>query len=221
MCRLAARVAAGSRLTLLLLLATVADRHQDATAGRFLADSLGQDLFIKLVGRRIQRPPLVPAAVGRDLVASFSAVGSGGGTRVARAPDRRPKVSARLDRSGVGLAGTGPTKLPHYACRCTRRSPSLAAQPRRLAGLAPSQLDCLGGYCGTLPVRRHDAVLAAALIVLPLRFGDHLIIASVLGALVWSAWRLLRGVQRRPWSSHSAGFVLPAALAVVPVLDRL
>jgi 4-amino-4-deoxy-L-arabinose transferase-like glycosyltransferase len=217
-------------LTLLLLLvAPWLIAIQDATAGRFLADSLGQDLFAKLVGAQESHgaPPLsyLLLSVATLWPASLLLVPA-----VVRAWRERRSPPERFLLAWIVpawvLLELVPTKLPHYAlplypALALACGAALADWPvlrhRSWTAWADIAVRCLWGAMTLL--------LAAALIVLPLRFGDHLIVASVLGALVMVgvAAATLRWRSDAPALvvALALAFVLPAALAVVPVLDRL
>jgi 4-amino-4-deoxy-L-arabinose transferase-like glycosyltransferase len=203
-----------------------------ATEGQFLADSLGQDLWSKLIGPQESHgaPPfsyllmaiatfwpgsvmLVPALVW--------------GWRRRRAPAERFLLAWLVP--AWAILELLPTKLPHYVLPLY---PALAL----LAGAA-----LVEGARAVAPrwLRYADVAakalwaivtiaLASALIVLPFRFGDQLSIAGMMGAvaLLGLAAALLYRWSRPPIIvaaiiGLSAAFILPAGLAVLPGLDGL
>jgi 4-amino-4-deoxy-L-arabinose transferase-like glycosyltransferase len=203
-----------------------------ATEGQFLADSLGQDLWAKLIGPQESHgaPPfsylLMAAATfwPGSLVLVPALVG---GWRRRAMPAER-FLLAWLAPAWVILELL-PTKLPHYVLPLY---PALAlfggaalvegaraAAPRwlRYANVAAKAL------WGIVTI-----ALAGALVVLPFRFGDQVSVAGMIGAvaLLGLAAALLYRWSRPPFIAAaivglSAAFILPAGLAVLPGLDRL
>jgi 4-amino-4-deoxy-L-arabinose transferase-like glycosyltransferase len=203
-----------------------------ATEGRFLADALGRDLMMKLIGAQESHgaPPfsyllsslvsfwpgsllLVPAIVR--------------GWRRHEVPPER-FLLAWLVPAWVFLELV-PTKLPHYVL------PLFPA----LALLAAAVLADRVALDAATWARRLDLLvrglwaavslgLAVLLIGLPLRFDDQIATAGVLGAVLLLAltgallwYRPGPGITTALLAALSLAFAMPAALDVLPGLDRL
>ena len=203
----------------------------NATEGHFLSQSLGQDLFAKLLGAQESHgaPPFyyLLLAVLTFWPASLFAVPALVRARryVGRPAERF--LLAWIVPAWV-LIELVPTKLPHYALPLYPALALLAAVPlveaaaTRLAGwerwaaLAAQILWALVAL-----------TLAAAMIGLPLRFGEHMPVAGAVGALVLAA--LAAALLRRPAmpaslatvAALSAVFVVAMTQTVLPGLDRL
>ncbi|HEV8678676.1 MAG TPA: glycosyl transferase [Stellaceae bacterium] len=201
-----------------------------ATEGRFLADSLGHDLLLKLLGAQESHgaPPLsyLLLALATFWPGSLLLVPAlVGAWRRQEMPATR-FLLAWLVPSWI-LLELAPTKLPHYA---------LPLYPA-LALLAAAALT---DGIAQLPAwaRRLDFVvrglwlaaglgLAALLVGLPLRFGGQMALTGMLGAgslLVLAAALLRRpqpGATAVLMASLSLAFAMPAGHTVLPQLDRL
>ena len=205
---------------------------EDATAGRFLADSLWHDLLPKLVSAQESHgaPP------GCYLAVSFASFWPGSlfvvpalawGWRRRRAAPQR-FLLAWLVPSWLCLELL-PTKLPHYALPLY---PALTL----LAGGALAE----GGWLRLArPLRLLDGTvrvlwgavtiaLAAALVMLPVQLGSGISVGATIAApaLLGLALSLLLHRGRPILAAGLVGalavaFVLPAASAVVPRLDLL
>jgi 4-amino-4-deoxy-L-arabinose transferase-like glycosyltransferase len=205
---------------------------ESATGGTFLAGSLGQDLWAKLVGAQESHgaPPF------SCLLMSIATFWPGSvmlvpalahGWRHHGAPAER-FLLAWLVPAWIVLELL-PTKLPHYVLPLY---PALAL----LAGAA-----LVEGARAAAPrwLRYTDIAakalwglvtiaLAGALIVLPLRFGNQLSVTGLVGvvALLGLMVALLYRWPRPPFVTAmivglSAVFILPAGSAVLSGLDRL
>jgi 4-amino-4-deoxy-L-arabinose transferase-like glycosyltransferase len=202
-----------------------------ATEGQFLADSLGRDLWSKLIGGQEAHgaPPFYYLALA---MLTFWPGSRYLAPALIRGWQRHEQPVERFLLAWIVPAWVFielvPTKLPHYV---------LPLYPA-LALLAAS---AIGGGAGERPVWARwvsatntglwvlaTLILAAALIYLPIRFGDGIPIAGVVGAV------LLLGLMavllyHRPGPSGAGGILLALALAlivpaagwVVPSLDRL
>ncbi len=203
-----------------------------ATEGRFLAEALGHDLLAKLIGAQESHgaPPFSYLAL---VVASFWPGSLLLVPAIVRAWRRYDAPAERFLLAWLVpawvLLELVPTKLPHYVL------PLFPA----LALLAAAALADGVRLSPATWARRLDWVvkglwaavslgLAVLLIGLPLRFGDRLAIAGVLGAallivlaaaLLWyrPGPRITTGLI----AALSLAFVIPAALGVLPGLDRL
>jgi len=205
---------------------------QHATGGSFLADSLGQDLWSKLIGAQESHgaPPF------SYLLLSIATFWPGSvmllpallhGWRHRRAPAER-FLLAWLVPAWIILELL-PTKLPHYVLPLY---PALAlltgaalvvgarAMVPRWLRYADIAIKALWGFA--------TIALAGALVALPFRFGNQLSLAGVIGAiaLLGLMVALLYRWPRPPLVAAmlvglSAMFILPAASAVLPRLDRL
>ena len=203
-----------------------------ATEGTFLADSLGQDLWSKLIGAQESHgaPPFsyLLMAIATFWPGSLMLVPAlAQGWRRRRAPAER-FLLAWLVPAWVILELL-PTKLPHYVLPLYPALALLggAALVEGARAVAPGWL-----YYADVAVKALWGIvtiaLASALIVLPFRFGDHLSVAGLIGAiaLLGLMAALLYRWPRPPLVaailvSLSAVFILPAGLAVLPGLDRL
>jgi 4-amino-4-deoxy-L-arabinose transferase-like glycosyltransferase len=201
------------------------------TGGRFLAESLWQDLLPKLVGAQESHgaPP------GSYLVLSLASFWPGSlflvpavfwGWRLRRAPAQRFLIAWLLP--AWILCELMPTKLPHY-----------------VLPLYPALALLAGGVLQGLPhpltghVRRLEGIvtvlwgaisitLAGALVALPMCLGAGVSISVIIAAvgLLGLALLLLLNRQRALLAAAlvgmlAAGFALPAAGVVVPALDLL
>ncbi len=203
-----------------------------ATQGRFLADALGGDLMMKLIGAQESHgaPPF------SYLLMSLASFWPGSlllvpamvrGWRRHDNPAER-FLLAWLVPAWVVLELV-PTKLPHYALPLFPALALLAA-----AALAdgaklqeagwPRRLDLLVKGLWVVVTLG----LAALLVGLPLRFGDHLAIPGVIGAVALPAlaavlihYRPGPGIATAVFAALSLAFAMPAALSVLPGLDRL
>jgi 4-amino-4-deoxy-L-arabinose transferase-like glycosyltransferase len=203
-----------------------------ATAGRFVADALGHDLVMKLIGAQESHgaPPLSYLLLA---LASFwpgSLLLVPALVRAWRRHDMPPErfLLAWLVPCWV-LLELVPTKLPHYV---------LPLYPT-LALLAAAALADGVGHPLRTWARRFDLLvrglwvavglgLAILLIGLKLRFGGHVAFSGVLGAALLLAlvaallhYRPGPGATTALIAALSLAFVMPAALGVLPSLDRL
>jgi len=203
-----------------------------ATTGAFLADSLGRDFWLKLIGAQESHgaPPFsyLLMAIATFWPGSFLLVPAlAHGWRQRAVPAQR-FLLAWLVPAWIVLELV-PTKLPHYALPLYPALALLAgaalvegaraAAPRwlRYADLATKALWTLAAVA-----------LAAVLFVLPLRFADRLSVAGTIGAAVLlglTATLLSRRLQPSFVTAMSVGlsacFVVPAGSSVLPRLDGL
>ena len=205
---------------------------QHATGGSFLADSLGQDLWSKLIGAQESHgaPPF------SYLLLSIATFWPGSvmllpallhGWRRRPAPAER-FLLAWLVPAWIVLELL-PTKLPHYVLPLY---PALAlltgaalvvgarAMAPRWLRYADIAIKALWGLA--------TIALAGALVALPFRFGNQLSLAGVIGAVaLLGLMAALLYRSPRPlfvaatMLGMSAVFILPAGSAVLPGLDRL
>ncbi len=205
---------------------------QRATDGGFLTDALGHDLLLKLIGAQESHgaPPF------SYLLLSMASFWPGSlllvpaivrGWRRYEAPPER-FLLAWLVPAWVFLELV-PTKLPHYVLPLFPALALLAA-----AALADGLRTPPASWA-----RRFDVLvralwaavslgLAVLLIGLPLRFGGRIAIAGILGAVLllvltgavlW--YRPGPGITTALMATLSVAFAAPAALDVLPGLDRL
>ena len=205
---------------------------QRATDGGFLTDALGHDLLLKLIGAQESHgaPPF------SYLLLSMASFWPGSlllvpailrGWRRYEAPPER-FLLAWLVPAWVFLELV-PTKLPHYVLPLFPALAVLAA-----AALADGLRTPPASWA-----RRFDVLvralwaavslgLAVLLIGLPLRFGGRIAIAGILGAVLllvltgavlW--YRPGPGITTALMAALSLAFAVPAALDVLPGLDRL
>ena len=204
---------------------------QGATGGRFLADSLGRDLFAKLVGAQESHgaPPfsyLALSILTLGPVSLFLVPALGRTGRRRQTPAER-FLLAWIVPAWI-LLELVPTKLPHYALPLY---PAIAlAAGAALAEFTPlprtgwaARIDIAGRCLWTIAT----LTLAAALIVLPIRFGAGVSVSGVIGAalmVVIAAFLLYRppNLAALPLTAAlSLAFVGIAAAGVLPGLDRL
>jgi 4-amino-4-deoxy-L-arabinose transferase-like glycosyltransferase len=205
---------------------------EGASGGRFLADSLGQDLMGKILGAQESHgaPPFSYLLLG---VLTFWPASLLLVPIIMHLWQRRETAPQRFLLAWIAPAWIilelVPTKLPHYivplypalalaaAAALTEGLPLLRASWAARVDIA---VRCLWAIV--------TLVLATALIVLPLRFGDQSSPVGILGALLLvglAAWLL----YRRPdgvvlvlgMVALSTAFVVSAMLGVLPGLDRL
>src|SRR5712691_7131559 len=205
---------------------------EHATEGRFLADALGGDLLTKLVGAR----ELHGAPPGSYLLVSLASFWPGSLLLVpamVRAWRRHDLPVERFLLAWLVPAWVFlelvPTKLPHYVlplfpALALLAAAALADGVRLAPGTWARRLDLLAQGLWALVTLG----LAVLLIGLPLRFGDHLAIAGVLGAVVLLAlvaalvyYRPGPGLTTGLVAAMSLALVVPAATSVLPGLDRL
>jgi 4-amino-4-deoxy-L-arabinose transferase-like glycosyltransferase len=204
---------------------------EHATEGQFLADSLGRDFLSKLIGGREAHgaPPFYYLALA---ILTFWPGSRYLAPALIHGWQRHEQPVERFLLAWIVPAWVFielvPTKLPHYV---------LPLYP----ALALLAAGAIGGQAGERPAWARSVsavntglwvlatlILAGALIYLPIRFGDGIPIAGVVGAalLIVLAVALL---YRRPGPSGTAGILIALALAlivpaagwVVPSLDRL
>ncbi len=205
---------------------------QRATDGGFLSDALGHDLLMKLIGAQESHgaPPF------SYLVMALASFWPGSlllvpaivrGWRRHEAPAER-FLLAWLVPAWVFLELV-PTKLPHYVLPLYPALALLAAVALADGVRAPP----------ASWARRFDVLvrvlwaavgfaLAVLLIGLPLRFGGRIAIAGIFGAVVLIAltatvlwYRPGPGITTGLIAALSLAFAVPAALGVLPGLDRL
>jgi len=204
---------------------------QGATEGRFLSDSLGSDLWRKIIDAQEAHgaPPFAYLLMSVAIFwpASFLLVPALARGWLRRETPGERFLLAWLVPSWV-LLELVPTKLPHYVLPLF---PALAllAGGALAAGISPAGawLRRLNIGVGALWAAVGIA-FAAAMIVLPLRFGPHVSVFGIVGAM------LLTGIVAahlyfRPGGTTAAGvavllsfvFIATNAWAVLPGLDRL
>jgi len=205
---------------------------QGATRGHFLSDSLGRDLLSKLVDAQESHgaPPFyyLVLAFFTFLPASLYLAPA-----LIRGWRRHDLPVVRFLLAWIVPAWVFvelvPTKLPHYVLPLYPALALLAASavveaagPDRV-GWSRRLVVAVAGLWVAVTL-----FFAAALIVLPLRFGEGLPVVAIVAAIALVC--LLVGMLRwRPKPAAAAGmiatlsaaFVLPAAFVVVPGLDRL
>jgi 4-amino-4-deoxy-L-arabinose transferase-like glycosyltransferase len=205
---------------------------EHATEGSFLAEALGHDLLAKLVGAQESHgaPPFsyLLLALASFWPGSLLLVPA-----ISRAWRRHDAPAERFLLAWLVpawvLLELVPTKLPHYVLPLYPALALLAAAALADgARLEPAtwarRLDWLvkGAWVAV------SLGLAVLLIGLPLRFGDHLVVAGLFGALLvivlaaallW--YRPGPGITTGLIAALSLAFVIPAALGVLPGLDRL
>jgi len=221
---------AGS-IGLVIVLAPWLVAIERATGGGFLADSLGQDLLSKLIGAQESHgaPPFsyVLMALASFWPGSLLLVPT-----IVHGWRRRDMPAERFLLGWLApawvLLELVPTKLPHYVLPLFPALALLAA-----AALAEGRTPPEGW------ARRLDMLvrvlwatvglgLAVLLIGMPLRFGGRVAVAAILGAMLIPAlagallwYRPGPGVTTGMIAALSLAFVVPAALGVLPGLDRL
>ncbi len=205
---------------------------EHATAGRFLADALGHDLLTKLIGAQ----ELHGAPPFSYLLLSLASFWPGSlllvpaivrGWRRHEVPAER-FLLAWLVPAWV-LLELVPTKLPHYVlplfpALALLAAAALADSVELPTATWPRRLDLLvKGLWAAVSLG-----LAVLLIGLPLRFGDQISWAGIIGAVVLLAltgallwYRPGPGVTTALFAALSLAFAMPAALGVLPGLDRL
>ena len=206
-----------------------------ATSGAFIADSLGRDFWSKLIGAQESHgaPPFT------YLLLSIATFWPGSLLLVpalAHAWRRRRVPAERFLLAWLAPAWIVlellPTKLPHYTmplypALALLAGAALAEGARAMAPMAPRWLR----YADVAVTALWSIVtiaLASALVGLPIRFGNQLSAAGMIGAAVLlgaAAAVLFRrprpGLFVAVIAGLSAVFMLPAGLAVLPALDRL
>ncbi len=205
---------------------------QRATDGGFLSDAIGHDLLMKLVGAQESHgaPPF------SYLVLALASFWPGSlllvpaivhGWRRHEAPTER-FLLAWLVPAWVFLELV-PTKLPHYVLPLYPALALLVAAA--LAdGLRPPPASWARWF--DLLVRVLWAAvslgLAVLLVGLPLRFGGRIATPGILGAVLLLAltgavlwYRPGAGISTGVVAALSLAFAVPAALGVLPGLDRL
>ena len=203
-----------------------------ATEGTFLAGSLGQDFWSKLTGAQESHgaPPFTYLLL---TIATFWPGSLLLVPALAYAWHRRAVPAERFLLAWLMPAWIVlellPTKLPHYVLPLYPALALLAgaalAEGARAA--APSWLRYADIAAKTLWAIV-TLVLAGALIVLPIRFGDGLSLAGIVGAvgMLVLATALFYRWPRPPFVAAaivalSVVFLMPAGTAVLPGLDRL
>ena len=205
---------------------------EHVTEGRFLADALGEDLMAKLVGaQELHGAP--PFAYLLLALATFWPGSLLLVPALVRAWRRRDMPAERFALAWLVPAWIMlelvPTKLPHYV---------LPLYPA-LALLAATALVDPVDYRPGGWARRFDVLvrglwaavgvgLALLLIGLRLRFDGHVALSGVLGAVALLAlaaaallYRPGPGATTALIATLALAFVVPAALGVLPHLDRL
>jgi 4-amino-4-deoxy-L-arabinose transferase-like glycosyltransferase len=206
---------------------------EHATHGQFLAQSLGRDFLDKVFGvaDRHGAPPF------SYLLAAFVTFWPGSlllVPAVVRGWQRRGAPAERFLLAwlvpGWILLELAPTKLPQYALPLYPALALLAA-----AALAEgTRFD--GGWARraelatTVLWAAASLVLAASLVALPLRFGEGPAASDGVGALAIVAVAIAATLRRRRFAPVAAiggmaalslAFAVPAAVGVLPGLDRL
>jgi len=205
---------------------------QRATGGAFLGESIGHDLALKLIGAQESHgaPPF------SYLVLSLATFWPGSLLLVPAIAAAWRRHEAPAERFLLAwlvpawvLLELVPTKLPHYAL------PLYPALALLAAAALVDRADPLAGVWQ----RRLDGVvqvlwavvavgLAVLLVGLPLRFGDGVVAAAIVGGALLLAlaaallyWRPGPMPTAALAVALSLAFLLPAALGVLPGLDRL
>jgi 4-amino-4-deoxy-L-arabinose transferase-like glycosyltransferase len=202
-----------------------------ATEGAFLAEAIGHDLAFKLIGSQESHgaPPFsyLLMAMATFWPGSLLLVPAlARGWRRHELPVERFLLAWLVP--AWALLELVPTKLPHYVLPLYPALALLTAmalvEGAQLARAGwPRYADIVAQGLWVIVT----VVLAAVLIVLPLRFGGQVSIAGILGAavLLGLAAALLYRRQRPPLVAAaiavlSAAFLLPVATVVLPGLDR-
>lgn len=209
---------------------------EQASEGRFLADALGRDFATKLIGAQESHgaPPL------SYLLLAFATFWPGSLLLVpalARAWRRLDAPAERFLLAWLAPAWVFlelvPTKLPHYALPLYPALALLAAAALA-EGIRPPAATWVrrAATAATVLWAAITIALAALLIGLPLRFGGQVGVAG--GLLIGLGATLLLGlgavlVLRHSGPAGTTGlvaalavaFVVPAAVGVLPGLDRL
>ena len=203
-----------------------------ATEGRFLAEALGHDLLTKLIGAQESHgaPPfsyllLAPASFWPGSLLLVPAIVHA--SRRHEVPAQR-FLLAWLVPAWV-LLELVPTKLPHYVLPLFPALALLAAAALAdRVRLSPASWAARIDFAAKGLWVVVTLGLAVLLIGLPLRFGDDLAIAGIFGAVLLIAlaagllyYRPGPGVTTALIAALSLAFVMPAALGVLPGLDRL
>jgi 4-amino-4-deoxy-L-arabinose transferase-like glycosyltransferase len=205
---------------------------EEAAGGRFLAESLWQDLVPKLVGAQESHgaPP------GTYLALSLASFWPGSlfrvpavvwGWRRRRAPTQRFLIAWVFP--AWAFLELMPTKLPHYVLPLY---PALAllAGGTLAQGFRPPHSRPVGWVDGVVTVLWGAVAitLAGALLVLPMRLGSGVSSSAVIAAVaLLGLGSLILVNRRRPIlaaglvGTLAAAFVLPAASIVLPGLDFL
>ncbi len=205
---------------------------QRATEGAFLAGSLGEDFWSKLIGAQESHgaPPfsyllLAMATFWPGSLMLVPALAHGWRRRTL--PAER-FLLAWLVPAWIVLELL-PTKLPHYVLPLYPALALLtgAALAEGARAAAPSWLRYADIAAKTLWAMVTLA-LASALIILPIRFGEGFSAAGIMGAaaMLVLATALFYRWPRPPFAAAasvalSMAFVIPAETAVLPGLDRL
>ncbi|HYU13975.1 MAG TPA: glycosyl transferase [Stellaceae bacterium] len=202
-----------------------------ATEGAFLVEAIGHDLAFKLIGPQEAHgaPPFsyLLMAMATFWPGSLLLVPA-----LARGWRRHEMPAERFLLAWLvpawAILELVPTKLPHYVLPLYPALALLAA----VTLVEGAQLAQVGWVRYADIVARGlwaivTVVLAAVLIVLPLRFGGQISIAGIIGAvlLLGLAAALLYGWPRpqlagTAMAALSVAFLLPAAAVVLPGLDR-
>src|SRR6266550_148879 len=203
-----------------------------ATEGAFLAGSLGEDFWSKLIGAQESQgaPPLayLLLAIATFWPGSLLLVPA-----LAHAWRRRMLPAERFLLAWLVPAWIVlellPTKLPHYVlplypALALLAGAALAEGARAAAPLWLRYTDIAAkGLWAVVTL-----ALASVLILLPIRFGEALNVAGIIGAaaMLVLATALFYRWPRPPFAAAAivtlcAAFVIPAETAVLPGLDRL
>jgi 4-amino-4-deoxy-L-arabinose transferase-like glycosyltransferase len=205
---------------------------EHATHGRFLAQSLGQDFVGKLLGISDAHgaPPL------SYLLAAFVTFWPGSlllvpavahGWRQRRMPAERFLLAWLLP--GWIVLELVPTKLPHYAlplypALALLAAAALAAGTRLAAGSWARRAE----LAATALWIAASLALAAVLIGLPLRFGEGPAAGDAVGAVALVGIAAMLVFRRFAMAATtgllaalSLAFAVPAAVGMLPGLDRL
>src|SRR5437763_1591237 len=205
---------------------------QRATEGAFLAGSLGEDFWSKLIGMQESHgaPPFsyLLLAMATFWPGSLMLVPA-----LAHAWRRRTSPAERFLLAWLVPAWIVlellPTKLPHYVLPLYPALALLtgAALAEGARAAAPSWLRYADIAAKTLWAMVTLA-LASALVILPIRFGEGFSAAGIMGApaMLVLATALFYRWPRPPFVAAalvavSAAFVVPAGTAVLPGLGRL
>lgn len=218
-------------LALVAVLAPWVIAIERATEGQFIADSLGKDFMLKLIGAQESHgaPPFSYLLMA---FATFWPASLLLAPAVIRGWCCHNLATERFLLAWISPAWIFlelvPTKLPHYALPLYPPLALLAAAALVEGSREPGRWTAKIVVAGTALWVVVGLALAAVLIALPLRFGGQLFAAGLAGALlllVLTALVLIRGTSRRGIAvliaALSLAFVVPVAVGVLPRLEGL
>jgi 4-amino-4-deoxy-L-arabinose transferase-like glycosyltransferase len=200
---------------------------EHATAGRFLDDSLGRDFLAKIVGAREAHgaPPFYYLALSVLTFwpgSLFLGPALIGGWR--RHEQRLPRFLLAWLVPAWVIVELVPTKLPHYVLPLYPALALLVALALAGGWRDPARWARWVGGAVTALWALATVGIAAALIVLPIRFGDGISGAGIAGAAALAALMaalLFRRAAVPLLPVMALAMAVPAAQWVVPGLDQL